>query len=71
MESTSIFQQAIETIEALSLEEQEILINIIQNRLREHKRQKLLQEITEAEKNYLSGNFKRGSVADLMSELDE
>ena len=71
MESTSTFQQAIETVEALSPEEQTMLIDIIQNRLREQKRQELSQDITEAQQNYLSGNFKRGSVADLMSELDE
>ncbi|MEA5510477.1 hypothetical protein VB715_11945 [Crocosphaera sp. UHCC 0190] len=71
MENTSTFQKAIETVEALSPEEQTILIDIIQNRLGEHKRQELLQDITEAEQNYLSGNFKQGSVADLMAELDE
>jgi hypothetical protein len=70
MENTSTFQKAIETVEALSPEEQTILIDIIHNRLREQKRQELLEDIAEAEQNYLSGNFKRGSVADLMSELN-
>lgn len=70
MENTSTFQKAIETVEALSPEEQTILIDIIHNRLREQKRQELLQDIAEAEQNYLSGNFKQGSVTDLMSELD-
>ena len=71
MENTSTFQKVIETVEALSLEEQTILIELIGHRLREQKRQELLQDISEAEQNYLSGNFKRGSVADLMAELDE
>ena len=70
MENTSTFQKAIETVEALSPEEQTILIDIIHNCLREQKRQELLQDIAEAEQNYLSGNFKQGSVTDLMSELD-
>jgi phage-related baseplate assembly protein len=71
MENTSSFQKVIETVEALSPEEQTILVDIVQNRLRGQKRQELLQDIAEAERNYLSGNFKRGSVADLMAELDE
>ena len=71
MKNTSLFQKAIETVESLSPEEQKMLIDIIQNRLRQQKRQELLQDIAEAEQNYLSGNFKRGSAADLIAQLEE
>ncbi|WP_107669891.1 hypothetical protein [Cyanothece sp. BG0011] len=71
MIKTSTFQQAIETVEALSPEEQEMLLTIIQNRLREHKRQELLKNIEQSEQDYAQGNVKRGSVSDLMKALEE
>ena len=48
----STFQQAIETVEALSPEEQAMLLEIIQNRLREQKRQELLENIKQSEQHY-------------------
>ncbi|MEG3849483.1 hypothetical protein QT971_18995 [Microcoleus sp. herbarium19] len=70
-EKTSIFQRAIDTVEALSPEEQNILIDIIQNRLKQQHRDELLKAVTESEKDYETGNVRRGTVADLMAELDE
>lgn len=67
---TSNFQKAIEVVEALSFEEQSILVDIITQRLRQQRRDELLQTVAEAEKDYASGNVRRGSIADLMSELD-
>lgn len=70
-EKTSTFQKAIDTVEALSPEEQNILIDIIQNRLKQQHRDELLKAVTESEKDYETGNVRRGTVADLMAELDE
>ena len=70
-EKTSLFQQAIETVESLSPEEQTILIEIIQNRLKQPRRDELLQAVAESEKDYAQGNVRRGTVADLMAELKE
>ena len=71
MLKNSTFQQAIETVEALSLEEQAMLLEIIQNRLREDKRQELLENIKQSEQDYAEGNVKRGSVIDLMKYLEQ
>jgi hypothetical protein len=71
MQKTSSFQQVIETIEALPLDDQITLIELMQNRLKQQKRQTLLQQVAEAEQDYTAGNVKRGTVADLMAELDE
>jgi hypothetical protein len=68
---TPAFQSAIEVVEALSFDEQAILIDIIDKRLKQHRRSQLLQEVLEAEENYAQGNVRRGSVADLMAELDD
>lgn len=70
-EKISLFQQAIETVESLSPEEQTILIDIIQNRLKQQRRDELLQAVAESEQDYAQGNVRRGIVADLMAELNE
>lgn len=64
-------EQALQVVEALELEEQVTLVNIISKRLNEQRRSELLEEVAEARQDYQQGNVKRGSVADLMSELDE
>lgn len=71
MIKTSTFQQVLETVEALSPEEQAMLLEIIQNRLREQKRQELLKNIEQSEQDYAEGNVKRGSVSDLMKALEQ
>lgn len=71
LEKTSIFQKVIETVEALDPEAQAILVDIISKRLKQQQRDELLKEIAQAENDYAQGNIRRGSVADLMAELDE
>lgn len=68
--NTSAFQQALETVEALSVTDQIMLLNILHKRLEQQHRQQLLQEVKEAEQDYAQGKFRRGSVADLMAELN-
>lgn len=68
---TSTFQQAIDVIESLSLEDQEILIDIIQKRIKEQKRKQLLQDIAEVETEYAEGKVKFGTVDDFLAELDK
>ena len=70
-QNTSSFQQAIEAVEALSLEDQAVLVDLIQHRLRQQRRGDLLQRVTESEGDYAAGNVRRGSVAELMAELDD
>ncbi|MBW4659804.1 MAG: hypothetical protein KME15_14100 [Drouetiella hepatica Uher 2000/2452] len=69
-EKTSTFQQAIEAVEALSLEDQAALLNLVQQRLKHQRREDLLGQVSEAERDYATGNVQRGSVTDLMTELD-
>lgn len=68
---TSQFQQALEAVEVLSLDDQAMLLNILQNRLRQQRRNELLKEVAEVRQEYAEGNVKFGSVADLMVDLDE
>jgi hypothetical protein len=69
--NTSEFQTVIDTIEALPIETQEALITLIQNRLREKRRTTLIETVQASEADYALGNIKRGSVADLMAEIDD
>ena len=71
MQNSSTFQQAIDTIEALPFETQEVLITIIQNRLRMKRRSNLLEAVSDSERAYEVGDVKRGSVADFLAELDD
>lgn len=70
-EKTSTLQKAIEVVEALSPDEQAIFIDIIDKRLKQQRRKQLLQEVAESERDYALGNVRRGSVSDLLAELDD
>jgi hypothetical protein len=68
---TSAFQQAIESVESLSLEDQEILLDILQKRLHQQRRNNLTQEIRETRQEFTQGKVKFGSVDQFLKELDE
>ena len=71
LQASSAFQQAIDSIESLPLETQEVLITVIQNRLREKRRATLLDAVSESECAYAAGEVRRGSAADLLAELED
>lgn len=68
---TSAFQQAIESVERLSLEDQEILLDLLQKRLQQEKRIKLSQEIREVRQEFTEGNVQFGSVDQFLAEMDQ
>ncbi|WP_293127012.1 hypothetical protein [Microcoleus sp. bin38.metabat.b11b12b14.051] len=67
----SQFQQALEAVEVLSLEDQAWVLDILQNRLRQERGNELPKEVAEVRQEYAEGNVKFGSVADFMVDLDE
>jgi hypothetical protein len=69
-EKTSTLQKAIEVVEALSLEEQSILIDVIQKRIKQQRRNELIKAVVESHQEYAEGKVRSGSVADLLAELD-
>ncbi len=62
------FNDILENINELSLEDQENLIDIIQKRIAEKKRHTLRMEINEAKADYKAGNVRSGSAADIINE---
>lgn len=69
-ESISTFQAAIDLVESLPIDQQTMLIEIINNRLKEQRRQELIDGVNLAEQEYAEGNIQRGSAADFMASLD-
>ncbi len=65
------FQEALEAVESLPEYQQEDLINIIQRRRIERRRELLAENIKEARAEYARGEVNRGTVDDLMKELME
>lgn len=70
-DSTTTFQEAIEAVESLPDSQQENLIKIVKQRLLEHKREILAENINKARDEYRKGDVTVGSVDDLMNELGE
>jgi hypothetical protein len=67
---TSLFQEALNAIEALSLDDQAALVDVLHNRLKLRQRQQVVQEIKEVRQEYRDGKVKFGSVDDFWAELD-
>ena len=65
------FQDALETVEALPLYQQEDLIDIMRRRLAERKRMELADQIRMARVEYARGEIRSGTVADLLNEVSD
>jgi hypothetical protein len=67
---SSDFQRVIEDVETLPVDDQMLLIEIIRQRLIQHRRSELVAEVAEARQAYRAGDVRRGTVEDLLKELD-
>ena len=67
---TSLFQEALDAVEALSLDDQIELLSVLNNRLNLRQRQQIVQEVREAQQEYREGKFQSGTVDDFLAELD-
>ncbi|MDO9391042.1 MAG: hypothetical protein Q7U71_04620 [bacterium] len=65
------FNDALDLIESLPAYQQEDIIEIVRQRLIEHRRDLLGKNIGEAREEYARGEVKKGNVDDLMSELSK
>ncbi len=71
MEAASHFETVLESVEALPVEDQEILVDLIRRRLIEKRRAEIAAHIIETREQYRTGRVRRGTVDDLMAEIDE
>ena len=68
---TVTFQEALDTVESLPEGQQDELVDIIQRRRIECKRELLAKNIKKARAEYARGEVSRGNADDLMKELAE
>jgi hypothetical protein len=64
------FNAALDTIESLSMEDQEALIAILQRRFIDRRRAEIATHIAQAKAEYQAGQVFRGSVEDAIAELN-
>ena len=62
--------EILDTIDTLSIERQETLIEILQKRLAETRRRQIAQHAAEARQLYHADQLPHGSVDDLMTDLE-
>lgn len=63
------FQDALELIETLPEDQQESLIQILQLRIVERRRERLASNIQKARKEFQQGEMRTGTVTELMKEI--
>jgi hypothetical protein len=71
MKQTAIFNDLLEAADALPIQQQEDLVQILRSRMIDQKREALAQSVQEARAEYACGEVKKGSVADLMKDLEQ
>ncbi|MFZ2348903.1 MAG: hypothetical protein WAW99_01545 [Candidatus Bipolaricaulis anaerobius] len=65
------FQEVIEMVETLPPDDQALLIDLIRQRLMQHRRNELAADIAEARNAYKRGEVRRGTAADVVRECTE
>jgi transcriptional regulator of heat shock response len=63
------FNDILEATDQLPLEDQENLVRILQNRLRDQKRSKIVKDVQEAEQEFTQGKCQSVTPAQLMEEI--
>jgi hypothetical protein len=70
MPSTT-FDEALDAIEHLPIEQQEDLIDVVRHRLAERGRQRIIADAKEARAEFASGKTSATSIDDLMCEIND
>lgn len=71
MATNTEFQEAMECVEALPMDDQAVLIDVIRHRLTAAARLRLVSEVSDAKAEYAAGNLCRGTAEALMAEIGE
>jgi hypothetical protein len=65
------FQDLIEAVESMPLDDQSMLVELINKRIIEKRRVALVDEVQEARRAFKRGEVKRGTLEDLMKDLKD
>jgi DNA-binding NtrC family response regulator len=66
----SHLDQILDEIASLSLDEQEMLLDLLKKRHVEQKRLRIAREVREAQREHKKGLTKRGTIEDLLKDLE-
>jgi hypothetical protein len=66
---TSTFDQVLDAVERLTVDEQAELITIVRKQIAERRSQQILEDIEEARKEFASGGGRPMTVEEIMQEL--
>ena len=69
MPKAPLFGEVLENIEALSLEDQEILKEILHRRLIERRREELVHDVQQAQQEFQAGDCRPVTPEELMNEI--
>ena len=68
---TTVFQEVLDVVDTLPVQQQEDILQIMQKRMAERKREALATAVREARAEYGRGEVRKGTVAELMKDLAE
>ena len=69
MEATLQFGDVLEAVDALTLDEQETVVDVLRRRIAERRREELAEDVEEAYREFLAGNCKPCTPDELMAEV--
>jgi len=70
MNSLITFDQLLDAVERLPTEEQAALMEIVSRRLAEQGRQRIIEEVGQASREFAAGQCAPASVDDIMREIE-
>jgi len=70
METRSVFDEILDKVDEMPLEDQSIIIELIKNRQREKRREEILRNAQQTLEEYKKGLTSKGSVTELVQELE-
>jgi hypothetical protein len=71
MSATSQFETVLESVEQLPEDDQEVLVDLVRQRLAERRRRGIAKNIADAREEYQTGKAHRGSVDDFLAEMKD
>ena len=70
MAKAPLFEEVLEDIETLSLEDQEILIEILHRRIVERRREEFAQDVQQARQEFQAGQCRPVTPEELLNEIE-
>ena len=71
MQATTAFEEVLEKVDTMPLEEQELIIEILKNRYREKRREEILESAKKTLEEHKKGLTSKGTVTDLLKDLED